>query len=124
PVHGDVATPLECGARGGVVHAVNAGIKFPNSRMEMVQAAIRSLKDDGHYGAGAGSPLGVDGKVSLTANIMDGKTLNSGGVVLITGLKNPIFVARKVMEATDNRILAGEFATQFAHAFGLRIAKG
>ena len=123
-VHGGADTPLEGGARDGVVNAVNAGIKFPNSAMEMVQAAIRSLKDDGHYGAGAGSPLGVDGKVSLTANIMDGKTLNSGGVVLITGLKNPIFVARKVMETTDNRILAGEFATQFAHAFGFEDREG
>jgi beta-aspartyl-peptidase (threonine type) len=61
--------------------------------------------------------MGVDGKVSLTANIMDGKTLESGGVAQVSGIRNPILVARKVMTETDIRILAGDFATEFGRAF-------
>ena len=60
-VHGGADTPLEGGARDGVVNAVNAGIKFPNSAMEMVQAAIRSSRMTGIMA------LGPDHLWALTA---------------------------------------------------------
>src|ERR1700722_2632106 len=112
-VHGGADTALEGTAKKGVIRAASTGIKYTDSALDMVQEAIKVLEDDGSFGAGAGSRLGVDGKVSLTANIMDGRTLDSGSVILLSGIKNPILAARKVMTETDNRILAGEFASSF-----------
>jgi beta-aspartyl-peptidase (threonine type) len=119
-VHGGADTPLEGMAKRGVIESALSGIRFSGSAVDMVQESVRLLEDDGHFGAGAGAPLGADGKVSLTANIMDGRTLQSGAVALMTGIRNPILTARKVMKETDNRILAGEFAARFARAFGFR----
>ena len=66
------------------------------------------------FNAGKGSVFTADGTHEMDASIMDGKTLNAGAVSLITGIKNPISLARDVMEKSEHVFLAGDGAMQFA----------
>jgi beta-aspartyl-peptidase (threonine type) len=66
------------------------------------------------FNAGKGAVFTATGSHEMDASIMDGKTLNAGAVSLITGIKNPVSLARDVMEQSDHVFLAGEGAMQFA----------
>jgi beta-aspartyl-peptidase (threonine type) len=74
------------------------------------------MEDSGAFDAGSGSVLCFDGKIRMHASVMDGRTLAAGAVILISEVKNPVSVARMVMEKTDHVVLGGEGATKFAHA--------
>jgi beta-aspartyl-peptidase (threonine type) len=88
------------------------------SALDSVEVAVRVMEDAEIFDAGSGSVLCSDGKVRMHAAVMDGSTHAAGAVILITQVKNPVSVARMVMEKTDNVILGGEGATSFAHAVG------
>ena len=104
----------------GVREAVLAGwgeLK-KGSALDAVEEAVKALEDNPLFNAGTGSVLTLDGRVEMDAAIMRGKTLEAGAVAGIWGVKNPISVARKVMEKTDHVLLVGEGAVKFARLLG------
>lgn len=103
----------------GVREAVLTGWKElkRGSALDAVEEAIKALEDNPIFNAGTGSVLTIDGKVEMDAAIMR-SNLNAGAVASIWGVKNPISVARKVMEKTDHVLLAGEGAVRFARLMG------
>lgn len=84
------------------------------SAIDAVEAAIVSMEDDGSFDAGCGSVLNRDGRVQLDAMIMDGSSLAAGGIGAVETVRNPIRVARAVMEASPQVYLVGEGAQRFA----------
>ena len=104
----------------GVREAVLAGWRElkKGSALDAVEEAVKALEDNPLFNAGTGSVLTLDGRVEMDAAIMRGKTLEAGAVAGIWGVKNPISVARKVMEKTDHVLLVGEGAVKFARLLG------
>ncbi|HSD44581.1 MAG TPA: isoaspartyl peptidase/L-asparaginase [Burkholderiales bacterium] len=86
--------------------------------LDAVCAAVVVLEDDPIFNAGTGCALNRAGTAEMDAAVMTGEDLHCGGVAAITGVKNPVLVARKVMEATPHVLLAGAGATAFARAQG------
>ena len=87
--------------------------------MDAVEAAIVTLEDDPTFDAGIGSHLNRDGRVQLDAIVMDGATLKSGAVAVVERVRNPIRLARRVLEASEHMLLVGAGAEQFALEQGL-----
>jgi L-asparaginase / beta-aspartyl-peptidase len=115
---GDPAAPrLE-----GVRRACRAGwavLGAGGTALDAVEAAVRILEDDPAFNAGTGATLTAAGDVELDASIMDGETLRCGAVAVVKDVKNPISLARAVMERTDHVLLAGPGASAFARELGL-----
>ena len=82
--------------------------------MDAVEEAVRLLEDSPLFNAGKGSVFTAKGTHEMDASIMDGKTLKAGAVSLVTGIKNPVQLARDVMEKSEHVFLAGEGAMRFA----------
>jgi beta-aspartyl-peptidase (threonine type) len=80
------------------------------------------MEDNPIFNAGKGSTLNLAGNVEADAGIMDGKTLRGAGVALLHHVKNPISLAKLVMEKTDHVLLAGETAERLGEAYGLPVA--
>src|SRR5690348_14672515 len=69
------------------------------SALDAVEAAVRALEDNPNYNAGTGATFTRDGNIELDAGIMEGKTLQVGAVAGVELIKNPISLARKVLES-------------------------
>jgi len=82
--------------------------------IDAVEIAVKSLEDSHLFNAGKGSVFTATESHEMDASIMDGKTLNAGAVSLITGIRNPITLAKDVMEKSEHVFLAGNGAMQFA----------
>ena len=93
------------------------------SALEAVEAAVIALEDDPVFDAGFGSHLNADGKVECDAIVMDGATLRAGAAAGLQRLKNPIRLARKILEECPHMMLAGEGAERFANASSLVLCK-
>lgn len=91
------------------------------SALDAVEATVKSLEDCPLFNAGRGSVFTAQGNHEMDASIMDGKTLDAGAVSLISGIKNPVSLARQVMEKTEHVFMAGEGAMQFAIKEGFEI---
>jgi beta-aspartyl-peptidase (threonine type) len=105
----------------GVAQAAAAGwqvLEQGGSSLDAVTAAVVALEDDPLFNAGTGSVLNAAGEIEMDASLMAGETLACGGVTCIVRVRNPVLVARRVMEATDCVLLAGAQATTFARAQG------
>lgn len=90
-----------------------------SSALDAVEAAIRVVEDDPTCNSvGTGGIPNAEGVLELDASIMDGATMSAGAVTCLTMTKNPISVARKVMELTPHVVLAGQGATDFARRCG------
>jgi len=106
----------------GVENAVKAGweiLKSGGTAIDAVEAAIRVMEDDPTFDAGVGSFLNEEGFVELDAVIMDGKTVDAGAVAGVRNIKNPITLARKVLEETEHVLIVGEGANKFAKKLGI-----
>jgi beta-aspartyl-peptidase (threonine type) len=88
------------------------------SALDAVEAAVRVLEDDPVFNAGTGATLTRDGDVELDASIMDGETLRCGAVAVVRDVRNPVSLARAVMERTAHVMLAGPAASAFAREAG------
>jgi beta-aspartyl-peptidase (threonine type) len=88
------------------------------SALDAVEVAVRALEDDPLFNAGTGSTLTSAGDVELDASIMDGASLRCGAVAVVKDVKNPIALARAVMERTEHVMLAGPAASAFAREAG------
>lgn len=110
----------------GIRAALEGGWKILSaggSALDAVEAAVVSLEDNPEYDAGTGSHLNRDGHVSLDAIVMDGRTLRSGAVAAVERIRNPIRLARKVMEASHHMLLAGTGAERFALEQGFALCR-
>jgi beta-aspartyl-peptidase (threonine type) len=106
----------------GVRRACAAGwsiLRSGGSALDAVEAAVRVLEDDPLFNAGTGATLTAAGDVELDASIMDGASLRCGAVAVVKDVKNPVSLARAVMERTDHVLLAGPGASAFARELGL-----
>jgi L-asparaginase / beta-aspartyl-peptidase len=82
--------------------------------LEVVQAVVVRLEDDPLFNAGRGAVLTFEGAHELDAAIMEGRTLSAGAVAGVRNVRNPVLLARKVMEATPHLLLSGAGADAFA----------
>jgi L-asparaginase len=88
-----------------------------HTALETVVYAVSLLEDDPLFNAGTGSQIQADGKIRMSAALMDGETQKMSGVINIEEVKNPVFVAERLMKF-DDRILGGDGATAFARKQG------
>lgn len=88
-----------------------------HSALETVVYAVSLLEDDELFNAGIGSQIQSDGKIRMSAALMDGTSMKMSGVINIEEVKNPIQVAEVLMNV-DDRILGGSGATNFARKHG------
>lgn len=99
----------------------SAVLENGGSAIDAVEEAVKALEDSPLFNAGKGSVFTNEGTHEMDAAIMDGKTLDAGAVSLITGIKNPISLAREVMEKSDHVFLAGEGAMRFAESLDYKL---
>lgn len=108
-------------AIAGMRAAVELGRKVlvaGGSALDAVCATVVALEDNPIFNAGTGAVLNIDGDCELDASVMESTQARSGAVAAIRRVKNPVLVARKVMEETDHAMLAGEGAQRFARIMG------
>jgi beta-aspartyl-peptidase (threonine type) len=89
--------------------------------LDAVEYCATSLENDPLYNAGHGSVLNEYGEVEMDAAIMDGQTLGAGAVAGVTNIKNPITLARRVLDKSEHVMLIGKGAMEFAKLCGLEI---
>ena len=94
--------------RGAALLALGA------SALDAVTECVILLEDDPLYNAGRGSVLNAEGIVDCDASIMDGRTLDAGAIAGVRGIKNPILLARAVLEKSEHVFLIGDGAEAFA----------
>jgi beta-aspartyl-peptidase (threonine type) len=106
----------------GVKRAAKTGfavLESGGSAVDGVMEAVAVLEDDGAFNAGYGASLNIDKGVEMEALIMDGKTLQAGAAGLLKDIRNPVRLARIVMEQTDHVFVVGEGAEKLAKIFKL-----
>lgn len=122
-IHRSQMTPeLEREYCGGLKAALDAGwaiLQKGGRSLDAVESAVASLEDFPLFNAGRGSVFTHEGKQEMDAAIMDGKRLKAGAVAFVRNIRNPIKLARLVMERTEHILLAGEGANQFAEQIGI-----
>jgi beta-aspartyl-peptidase (threonine type) len=86
--------------------------------LDAAEAAVTELEDNPLFNAGTGSTLNSLGKVEMDAAIMDGVSLRAGSIAAVSGIKNPIRLARRVLEDGRHVMIAGDGALWFAREIG------
>jgi L-asparaginase / beta-aspartyl-peptidase len=108
--------------RDGVRRSLESGWEIlarGGAAVDAVEAAIVALEDDPTFDAGYGSHLTRDGRAQLDAILMDGSTLKAGAVAAVERIRNPIRLARCVLEKSEHMMLVGSGAEQFAEENGI-----
>ncbi|MCA6423057.1 MAG: isoaspartyl peptidase/L-asparaginase [Flavobacterium sp.] len=90
-----------------------------HTALETVVYAVSLLEDDELFNAGIGSQIQSDGKIRMSASIMDGSTMKMSGVINIEEVKNPVQVAQVLLDYED-KVLGGSGATNFARKHGFK----
>jgi beta-aspartyl-peptidase (threonine type) len=126
-VHGgawDIPDEAVDACKSGCQHALAAGwsiLSRGGSALEAIEAAVIVLEDDPAFDAGFGSHLNLDGRVECDAIVMNGATLRAGAASTLQRVKNPIQVARKILENCPHMMLVAEGAERFAKAQGIKL---
>jgi beta-aspartyl-peptidase (threonine type) len=110
--------------RAGLAAALDAGfavLQAGGASLDAVTRAIVSLEDNPLFNAGHGAVFTLDGRNELDASIMDGSTLQAGAVCGVTHIRNPIELARTVMEQSEYVMLSGAGAEEFALSRGFAL---
>ncbi len=107
------------GALAGALRLARDRLAAGGSSLEAVEQVVRCLEDSPLFNAGKGAVYTADGTHALDAAIMDGRELACGAVAGVRAAKNPISLARLVMERTPHVLLAGEGADRFAAEMGV-----
>jgi len=118
----EISGEMEARYRAGLERALDSGaavLERGGSSLDAVTAAVRALEDDPLFNAGRGAVLTRRGRAELDASIMNGRTLAAGAVAGIEHVRNPIELARRVMEKSRHVLLVGEGAEEFALEEGL-----
>jgi beta-aspartyl-peptidase (threonine type) len=128
-VHGgawDIPDEAVDACKSGCQRALGAGwalLAGGGSALDAVEAAIMVLEDDPVFDAGYGSHLNLDGHVECDAIVMNGATLRSGAAATLQRVKNPIQLARKILESCPHMMLVAEGAERFAKEHGIKLCK-
>ena len=104
----------------GVKEAAKTGFDILNnggSAVDSVVEAVAVMEDKGAFNAGYGSSLTIEKKVEMEASIMDGRTLEAGATALLHDIRNPVRLARIVMEKTDHVFVVGDGAEKLAELY-------
>jgi beta-aspartyl-peptidase (threonine type) len=107
--------------RAGLNEAIDAGyavLQHSGTSLDAVTRAVVLLEDNPLFNAGRGSVFTLDGRNELDASIMEGHTLKAGAVCGLTRIRNPVELARAVMERSEHVMLAGAGAEEFAASQG------
>ncbi|MEK7724898.1 MAG: isoaspartyl peptidase/L-asparaginase [Acidobacteriota bacterium] len=113
----EMTPALENEYRKGLENALRTGweiLQKKGSALDAVEASVIELENFPLFNAGRGSVFTHEGKNEMDAAIMDGKRLKAGAIAFVKNVKNPIKLARLVMEKTEHILLAGEGANEFA----------
>ena len=120
--HDVLTSERERAYRGGLESALDSGyavLERGGSSLDAVSTAVRILEDDPLFNAGHGAALTRDGAAELDAAIMDGKQQRAGAVASVRHVKNPVDLARRVMEKSRHVLLVGPGAEEFALEEGI-----
>lgn len=121
----DTFTPeMEEAYKKGITEALTAGWEVLNGdgiALDAVESAVRVLEDNPVFNAGRGSAINRSGETEQDAAIMCGQTLRAGAVAAIRLVKNPVSLARKVMEVSEHVMLTGAGAEEFARQMGMEM---
>lgn len=121
-VRGKLSAEQDSGARAGLANALDAGsavLAEGGSAMDAVAAAVMELENDAHFNAGHGAVFTYEGINELDASIMDGATRRAGAVTGARYTRNPVLLARAVMEHSPHVMLSRDGADQFSREQGL-----
>jgi beta-aspartyl-peptidase (threonine type) len=128
-VHGgawDIPDEAVESCKSGCHRALAAGwsiLSGGGSALDAIEAAITVLEDDPVFDAGYGSHLNFDGRVECDAIVMNGATLRAGAAATLQRIKNPIQLARKILENCPHMMLVAEGAERFAKAQEIQLCK-
>jgi len=129
-VHGgagrwSISPEEETHVRRALEGAVDAGLAAVarGNAVDAVVEAVAYMEDSGVFNAGVGSVYTVSGRVQMDAGVMDGASGRAGAVAAVEDVKNPVRLARYVLDATDHVLVVGEGARELARAAGLLTAK-
>jgi beta-aspartyl-peptidase (threonine type) len=120
-----ISAEREQSIRRGLESALDAGsavLERGGSALDAVEAAVRTLEDDPNFNAGRGAVFTHEGRIELDAAIMDGGNRAAGAVAGVATTRNPVSLARAVMEKTPHVFLGGSGADEFAREQGLEQA--
>lgn len=126
-VHGgawDIPDEQVAACQAGCRRALEAGwavLSRGGAALDAVEAAVVILEDDPVFDAGTGSHLNLDGQVECDAIVMEGASLRAGAVAGLKRIRNPIRLARKLMENGPHMMLAGEGAERYGVAQGMTL---
>jgi len=109
-------------ALGSALDAGVAALEDGGSALDAVEAAVMLLEDDPHFNAGRGSVYNFEGRIELDAAIMDGAKRRAGAVAGVGQVRNPVRLARAVMDDGTHVFLGGAGAEEFARARGIAMA--
>ncbi|HKR88178.1 MAG TPA: isoaspartyl peptidase/L-asparaginase [Phenylobacterium sp.] len=115
----------EAAYRRAMAHAAEAGaavLRAGGRALAACEEGVRAMEDDPLFNAGRGSAFTADGEVEMDASIMDGRDLAAGAVAGVISIKNPVSLARAVMERSPHVFLVGHGAEAFARSEGLETA--
>src|SRR5919197_3153612 len=85
--------------------------------VDSVEAAVASMEDSGVFDAGVGAYLTIDKTVEMDASIMDGRDISAGSVGMATGIKNPVKLARQIMDRTDHVMIVSDGVAKLSKLF-------
>jgi beta-aspartyl-peptidase (threonine type) len=128
-VHGgawDIPDEAVEACKSGCHRALTAGwsiLARGGSALDAIEAAIMVLEDDPVFDAGYGSHLNLDGRVECDAIVMNGGSLRAGAAATLQRVKNPIQLARKILESCPHMMLVAEGAERFAKEQGIKLCK-
>ncbi len=120
----DMGADKEAKYRAGLAAALDAGyavLHGGGTSLDAVTQAVTVLEDNPLFNAGVGSVFTLDGRNELDASIMDGSTLGAGAVCGVTHIRNPVQLARTVMEHSEFVMLSGDGAEEFALSRGISL---
>lgn len=121
-IRGKLSAEQDSGARAGLTIALDAGAALlaeGGNAMDAVAAAVIELENDAHFNAGHGAVFTYEGINELDASIMDGATRRAGAVTGARHTRNPVLLARAVMEHSPHVMLSRDGADQFSREQGL-----
>ncbi|MGH8254117.1 MAG: isoaspartyl peptidase/L-asparaginase family protein [Steroidobacteraceae bacterium] len=119
---GSLTPAMDAAYRASLNRALQAGaaiLSKGGASLDAVEAVVRTLEDDPLFNAGKGSVFTAEGRNELDASIMDGSNRKAGAVAAVTRTRNPVSLARAVMEKSAHVMLAGDGADAFSVEKGL-----
>lgn len=118
-----VTAERQTASRNSIQQALEAGraqLKAGGSALDVVCAAVQHMENDPLFNAGKGASFAADGRHTLDASLMDGATGRAGAVAGVRTIRNPILLARAVMERSPYVFLTGSGADSFGRDCGLK----